>query len=163
MAIIAILAAIAIPNFLNAQIRTKVARVNAELRTVSTALESYKVDNAIYPYYNNPLDASLIYEHFLPYSLTTPVAYITTLPQDIFSINHPRAPTSHIKQTYYYFTEDFSQGDVVETLALAGNNVLEAKWLLWSYGPDLFNNGGIPLYDPTNGAISIGDLDRFGP
>ena len=163
VAIIAILSAIAIPNFLSAQLRSKIARVNEEMQTVATALESYKVDNGIYPDYNHPLDVILVYEHFLPFSLTTPVSYITTIPQDIFSTAHPRSPSSPIKQPYYYFTEDFSQGDVTGTLALNGTNVPEAKWLLWSYGPDLFNNGGTPLYDPTNGVISIGDLDRYGP
>ena len=41
--IIAILAAIAVPNFLEAQIRAKVARSRADMRTVATALESYAV------------------------------------------------------------------------------------------------------------------------
>jgi len=49
VAIIAILAAIAIPNFLAAQVRSKVSRSKAELRTFATALESYQVDNNVYP------------------------------------------------------------------------------------------------------------------
>ena len=39
VAIIAILAAIAIPNFLAAQTRSKVSRVNSEQRTIGIALE----------------------------------------------------------------------------------------------------------------------------
>ena len=49
VAIIAILAAIAIPNFLQAQVRAKVSRAKAEMRTAGTALESYFVDNNEYP------------------------------------------------------------------------------------------------------------------
>ena len=44
VAIIAMLAAIAVPNFLEAQARAKVARAKADLRTIATALESYSVD-----------------------------------------------------------------------------------------------------------------------
>lgn len=49
VAIIAILAAIAIPNFLAAQTRAKVARAKADMRSISTAIESYCVDAAQYP------------------------------------------------------------------------------------------------------------------
>ncbi|MFP4381208.1 MAG: type II secretion system protein [Candidatus Sumerlaeia bacterium] len=48
VAIIAILAAIAVPNFLEAQTRAKVARVKADLRSLTTALEAYRVDNNNY-------------------------------------------------------------------------------------------------------------------
>ncbi len=90
VAIIAILAAIAVPNFLEAQTRSKVSRVNAEFRTCATAFESYRVDYNRYPIYNGleqfivpsiPDDAG---PHFLPYELTTPVAYIASLFDEIF-------------------------------------------------------------------------------
>jgi prepilin-type N-terminal cleavage/methylation domain-containing protein len=48
VAIIAILAAIAVPNFLEAQTRSKVSRAKADMRTLATAIESYTVD------YNKP-------------------------------------------------------------------------------------------------------------
>lgn len=44
VAIIAILAAIAVPNFLEAQVRSKVSRVKGEMRNLATAIESYSVD-----------------------------------------------------------------------------------------------------------------------
>lgn len=44
VAIIAILAAIAVPNFLEAQVRSKVARVKSDMRTFALAVESYRVD-----------------------------------------------------------------------------------------------------------------------
>src|SRR5687767_14671971 len=49
VAIIAILAAIAVPNFLEAQVRAKVSRGRADMRSVTTAIESYAVDNGKYP------------------------------------------------------------------------------------------------------------------
>lgn len=51
VAIIAILAAIAVPNFLEAQVRSKVSRVKSDQRSFATALESYYIDNNTYPPY----------------------------------------------------------------------------------------------------------------
>jgi type II secretion system protein G len=50
VAIIGILAAIAVPNFLNAQVRAKVARVRSELRSVSDACALYRNDHGQYPF-----------------------------------------------------------------------------------------------------------------
>jgi prepilin-type N-terminal cleavage/methylation domain-containing protein len=49
VAIIAILAAIAVPNFLEAQVRSKVSRAKTDMRSASTAIEAYAVDNRHYP------------------------------------------------------------------------------------------------------------------
>ena len=48
VAIIAILAAIAVPNFLEAQARSKIARAKADMRSLATAIEAYTTD------YNTP-------------------------------------------------------------------------------------------------------------
>jgi type II secretion system protein G len=53
VAIIAILAAIAVPNFLEAQTRAKLSRMKTDLRTMSVGLESYRVDNNAYPLANS--------------------------------------------------------------------------------------------------------------
>src|SRR5437773_12166494 len=53
VAIIAILAAIAVPNFLEAQTRAKVSRVKSDLRSYATAVESYTVDNNKVPREHN--------------------------------------------------------------------------------------------------------------
>jgi prepilin-type N-terminal cleavage/methylation domain-containing protein len=87
VAIIAILAAIAVPNFLEAQVRSKVSRVKADLRSVATAIESYYVDTNKPP----PQSAGLVGTPFdyvsdtgggggtgtLTYAITTPIAYLT--------------------------------------------------------------------------------------
>jgi type II secretion system protein G len=49
IAIIGILAAIAIPNLLNAVQRGKQKRTMSDMRTVATATEAYAVDNNTYP------------------------------------------------------------------------------------------------------------------
>ena len=80
VAIIAILAAIAVPNFLAAQTRSKVARVKGNMRTSATGLEAYYIDNNAYP--ASRVGGVLTFA--LPLGITTPVAYITSLPDDIF-------------------------------------------------------------------------------
>ena len=49
VAIIGIIAAIAIPNLLNAIDRGKQKRTMADIRSIGTAVESYAVDNNVYP------------------------------------------------------------------------------------------------------------------
>jgi general secretion pathway protein G len=49
VAIIGIIAAMAIPNLLNAIDRGKQKRTMADMRSLGTAVESYAVDNNVYP------------------------------------------------------------------------------------------------------------------
>jgi prepilin-type N-terminal cleavage/methylation domain-containing protein len=88
VAIIAILAAIAVPNFLEAQIRSTVSRVRADMRSLATGIEAYAVDNNNYPIdpaaaRNYPLggDAHVIFEGFIDNFtiLSTPLAYVTSV------------------------------------------------------------------------------------
>ena|ERR1700675_4542689 len=71
VAIIGIIAAIAIPNLLNAIDRGKQKRTMADMRSVGTAVESYAVDNNVYPVAVTSAALSL---------LVAPV-YIKTMPQ----------------------------------------------------------------------------------
>jgi len=50
VAIIGIIAAMAIPNLMNAVDKSKQKRSMSDLRTICTAIESYAVDTANYPY-----------------------------------------------------------------------------------------------------------------
>src|SRR5690606_8241143 len=88
VAIIGILAAIAVPNFMNAQIRAKIARVAADMRNVGVAFGAYSVDHNEYPLgiisFLSPREAHSW--GFLPESLTTPVAYMSSLPVDEFNL-----------------------------------------------------------------------------
>ena len=85
--IIAILAAIALPNFLQAQIRAKVSRAKADLRTITTGLEMYRVDYNNYPPIlpvpigDHDHDRVMLKHVFVEFvfQLTTPVAYLSSV------------------------------------------------------------------------------------
>src|SRR5210317_1646071 len=78
IAIILILIAIALPNFLEAQIRARVTKAKSELRTVATAMESYFIDFGMYP---NDHDNDDDGQNGL-FQLTSPLTYLTDLPLD---------------------------------------------------------------------------------
>ncbi|MBX7246976.1 MAG: type II secretion system protein GspG, partial [Candidatus Sumerlaeaceae bacterium] len=108
VAIIAILAAIAVPNFLEAQTRSKVSRTQSDLRSLATALEAYRVDNNGYPTvgtpaFPSPLDALTPFAFRLK-PLTTPLSYISSLPNDPFARqNQPNGNgLPFTDQTYSY-------------------------------------------------------------
>jgi prepilin-type N-terminal cleavage/methylation domain-containing protein len=92
IAIILILISIALPNFLEAQIRAKVAKANGEVRTLVIATEAYKADwkdHEPIPYIANPGPVSADPPNwnwwgFASRGLTTPIKYIGTLPTDPF-------------------------------------------------------------------------------
>ncbi|MBM3334310.1 prepilin-type N-terminal cleavage/methylation domain-containing protein, partial [Candidatus Sumerlaeota bacterium] len=90
VAIIAILAAIAVPNFLEAQVRAKVSRVKSDLRTIATAEEAYRVDWYSYTHINTGSDCpeGSVGRWGGLGELTTPVAYLTTIPRDPFGMSY---------------------------------------------------------------------------
>jgi prepilin-type N-terminal cleavage/methylation domain-containing protein len=123
VAIIAILAAIAVPNFLEAQTRAKVSRAKADMRAMATAVESYAVDANKYPFYHNALDpgfpsynrtapGSLAAERFefrLPDRITTPVAYVTSLLNDPFPNLDTAEVTERTQHPFHYSNDqDYS-------------------------------------------------------
>jgi len=92
VAIIAILAAIAVPNFLEAQTRAKGARAKNDLRNMATAMETYFVDNNRYTRDSDSdldvLDGSGIAFNRRAngaFQLTTPIAYMSSLMSDPFA------------------------------------------------------------------------------
>jgi len=82
VAIIAILAAIAVPNFLEAQVRAKIARAKADQRTITTGLETYHIDQNSYPKSNAEswaLSFGAAGPMMIPTleRLTTPISYLS--------------------------------------------------------------------------------------
>ncbi len=168
MAVIAILSAIAVPNLLEAQTRSKVSRVKADFRALATAIEAYHTDYKHYPPWmdggNNEINP--VRRRLVP--LTTPVAYISSVPyKDPF----PDERDPKIYNTYDYVdAESFARdGDPEPSFRSRG-----AEWRINSAGPDRFNSFGGPSYmnppenpgydyDPTNGTVSKGDIVRVGP
>ncbi|MBE7561015.1 prepilin-type N-terminal cleavage/methylation domain-containing protein [bacterium] len=153
VAIIGILAAIAVPNFLHAQIRARVGRVHADLRNLATAIEAYRVDHLDYPEgtdnpaNQDPAIAAVLGPLAPGYyafrvrgggkvagqdfdTLTTPVPYIAALPHD------PFIPGYRDILTYCYRNaKDGANG-----------------WVLTSFGPDqdLFKDVGRPGVGTNN-------------
>jgi len=163
VAIIAILAAIAVPNFLEAQVRSKVSRIKADMRSVAVAIEAYSVD------WNRPPTVWItngIGGAWIPFknrlrSLTTPVAFITSLPVDVFA-----DPTTYLgygsdKTDTFEFLSAYAFTEFDPSRKL-GDFLLGGKyyWGLTSPGPDLTRGdfGGEHPYDATNGTKSKGDL-----
>jgi len=185
VAIIAILAAIAIPNFLAAQVRSKVSRVKSNMRTSATAIESYKVDTNEYPQYGGSNVA-----YGLPNCVTTPIAYITKVPDDIFDVFRlwgPGVLSIKYKSENYWggtgFYVNTGSGNLADDIIVtsAGSNPTNIKYVVFSMGPgqklshSLFGTGFYNLpgdtygsyphpqrywYDPTNGTVTLGYVVR---
>lgn len=175
--ILAILASIAMPNFLEAQTRSKVARSMSDMRAMATAIEAYAVDHNYYPL-NGVLIAGGTIQNpqtsmggaaahkFLWEALTTPVAYITALPGDPFVLPE-KAPVESWREFWprYFFTnldwfESFMQPTPLPVIAQKRD--MYGIWILAAAGPD---GDRLDLafdiqYDPTNGTVSNGDIIR---
>ena len=142
VAIIAILAAIAVPNFLEAQTRAKVSRAKADIRSVGVALESYAIDHNAYPWHPNVVNDPL--RGFTPVTLTTPLAYISSLPPDAFG---PGVRNTLLNIATETFPNPFDLMNY-ETRAQhqsyrPGNWELDGpgdrvRWIVVSVGPDRF-------------------------
>jgi len=141
--IIAILAAIAVPNFLEAQVRSKVSRVKNDLRAVATANEAYCVDYNMYAdHYTNGISDSIGFGYIQYMTvLTTPIAYITSVMlRDPFtpepSIYAQGLPPGWAK-TYWSvpYQGSWGQGCIVPEFgySIAG---LPKAYVIHSYGPD---------------------------
>lgn len=172
VAIIGILAAIAVPNFLNAQTRSKIARVLSDQRNIGTALDMYFIDQNAFPdFHTFPLFAT----RGVP-ELTTPIAYIADYPYDVFqnTLEGYGLPEGlkHTKMAYYNLKIIYNTGK-----AAGGTNFGRPeyehglRWGLRSIGPNrkydnenILNDTGFSTdrYHATNGLHSAGDIWTFG-
>ncbi len=163
VAIIAILAAIAVPNFLEAQVRSKVSRVKADVRTLAIAVESYLVDHGkppvgdlqlwkssgmTYPY---DWDGATVADQgpamqYKWHQWTTPVAYMTSIPSDPFALTGKlsgKAASLSMDSRYVYVAA------VDHALNGKSNNSIKSQaellknggitWELYSWGPSRRN------------------------
>jgi prepilin-type N-terminal cleavage/methylation domain-containing protein len=172
VAIIAILAAIAVPNFLEAQTRSKVARVKADMRSVATGIQAYAVDHNRYPpdYAAAPFSPPAYRLRYI-FHLTTPVSYLTNVSfrDPFFQSNADNQETS-----FGFYNFDFMWGQNAGIPQAERKRTIMVK----SFGPNRGDDGaewvilGLNdaragfrnidrLYDPTNGTISLGDIARF--
>lgn len=184
VAIIAILAAIAVPNFLEAQTRAKVSRAKADMRSMATAAETYHIDYGKYmigsgpPYptqagkYNHDsygITSSRDYEaifndYALKYDalfrLTSPIAYMSSLPH-----KNPFGEYAAYNAGDFWEGYTYRGTSVMERIA---SNVYPEEWVgknidyaFDSTGPSRKlrdTKGKILVYDPSNGTLSYGGI-----
>ena len=129
-------------------------------RTIATALEAYHVDNQTYP----ASTAIPRFARLIP--LTTPVAYISSIPIDVFDTVDAGAGSFRFRGNYNYGAMPIDE---------------ESRWALVGDGPDgrgdstpvqfypghsddIWENPASGFeyyrYDPTNGTVSTGDIWR---
>jgi type II secretion system protein G len=171
VAIIGILAAIAVPNFLNARIRAKVARAQADEQAIGVALETYRLDQNNYPEGTASAGVGFGLDR-----LTSPVAYMGGLPTDPFEYKFDVKADGYawfpeIVPNYVYFytkggRSDLSRDYFINIGVMKDPNGpvprIVDKWQLRSIGPNAQGDYAI-AYDMSNGLMSIGDICRFGP
>lgn len=165
VAIIGILAAIAVPNFLNARLKAVISKVYAEHRMLEDALTAYKIDANAYPVDSgsgvirparNTIAFNGINQTVTGIGvITTPVAYVNSIPKDPFiPLDNPKV--SWI-ECYIYFGSNapFNYGTFSN----------RAYYMFYSIGPDQEWQAGFggDRFDVSNGLLSKGDIIRVGP
>lgn len=190
VAIIAILVAIAIPNFLNAQTRAKISRAKSDMHTLRTALEIYVTDLNSYPrgnwYQLSTLKGTTGADRALVL-LSTPVAYVKnalmvdpfygTTRDGGFVDQEPQQDTNE-ERLWYKYSACNDRGRIIGTVNYPDHDdpTVRVHWvLLQSCGPDrtrhTLGDGALrekpenfrsTIYDPTNGLVSRGSIYSVG-
>jgi len=146
VAIIGILAAIAVPNFLNAQVRAQIAKCNSEMNTWVKVYAMYKMDNNMFPVHYN---GHPIWQNR---PMTTPVAYCSSPPKDPFQ-QVMSSLQGDLQWSHREYHADFfgavpaermindpalyaqaKQGRIRDT---GGGTHVGNVYYIWSMGPDL--------------------------
>ena len=181
VAIIGILAAIAVPNFMNAQIRAKIAKVQGDVQSLATAIQTYLVDR-------NDVPADMSTGHWPSFMvsdipvLTTPVAYMSAIPHDPFNRRSNTGGASWVPDpekflSSEYFTRKGSEGTLWSPFSgpseYNGTQDFRNRLaILYSVGPSMiryypgeqFNRGCWHIdFDASNGLRSFGSIRRFVP
>jgi len=187
VAIIAILAAIAVPNFLEAQMRAKIARAKADMRSLMLGCESYRIDCGKYPPDNVRNAQNQVYPDMQSWTyLTTPLAYLSAVPTSAFKEYKskgcvpPYTGTDLNPGPYYEYWLGTFSGTPLVFVYDAGCIETGIFWRASSVGPDNVsdwhnvNRTGATaspldiknrtaalvscIYDPSNGTTSRGDV-----
>lgn len=198
VAIIGVLAAIAVPNFLNARVRAEIARSEADMRALGNAIEAFRIDNNVMLVdFWDEGDAKAVEriqrfgvgcidnladdcrdQRSIYAPLTSPVAYIGSIPDDPFfaKINNTSERLQiALAGTYFYCDEESAipgwdcgfgglRPGQAETLGL--RPLPENNWAMIGTGPDTTAEEmatsqfrGLP-YASSNGLRSKGDIIR---
>ncbi|MGI6456982.1 MAG: type II secretion system protein [bacterium] len=167
VAIIGILAAIAVPNFLNAQLKAKIAATESNMKAIGTALEMYSIDYGNYPNTYIHGSASFINPRIQRFRrLTTPVAYMSASVRDVFN-----TVDLEMNAVYPFWGPDTMdhrrQSTWFDHPDMAHLKNQRGGWAIMSFGPDQDFESTEKQYllwfDASNGLNSDGDIYRFGP
>ena len=154
VAIIGILAAIAVPNFLNAQTRAKVASIYGSMKSAQTAIGAYIVDWGWAPI--DHADDAQTGSSYVP--LTTPVAYINSI--EIF-----RDPfhTNQEEDTGRFFTygAPLHVGKFDDPAQFEKYKRANIQYFVFSWGPDRVINW--PWSNNEVGFYSLNNPSKAGP
>ncbi|HPA46027.1 MAG TPA: prepilin-type N-terminal cleavage/methylation domain-containing protein [bacterium] len=157
VAIIGILAAIAVPNFMNARVRSKVARVQAESRSLTQAYVLYRMDTNLWPPH---IDGDPAQHRFV----TTPIAYMSGSVYDPFQENLTSGQVSVIENTRNQYHMEPVKPWVLSWFEPAQKRystfvgeLRKSAYGVQSFGPDRDFDWG-DLYDASNGTTSSGDM-----
>jgi len=114
VAIIAILAAILIPNFLRARAQSQYAASKGNMKNLATALESYFVDKGNYPVGNGTIDTAL--------AILSP-DYLRALPRDPCTNTYYTYTGIGTPPTDYRLAIDFPSTNACDALGNPGGGL----------------------------------------
>lgn len=177
VAIIGTLAALALPNFLQAQVRAKVASVQSDLGTLAAEAEIYRIDHNGYPPHREQATCTELPYHQRYAFFTTPIAYITgILYREVFAPKRQSDAQEDIADTLYVSWTNFWSFECRTPAHALWTYRHDHTYLIRSRGPDTvlepdsvrnahFTSQGLVapnsfVYDPTNGATSRGEIFR---
>lgn len=163
VAIIAVLAAIAVPNFMEASVRAKISKSKNDMRVIALGLEAYHVDNNRYP----ETYVNARWERFTP--LTTPISYLSSVPKDPFNMIDDLGNTIDWGPRHFGYKMGATPISRPSRFAISGNAPDRDEdsspiklypgfsWFVFTgHDPDY----DYMIYDPTNGTVSNGDVWR---
>lgn len=150
------------------------SRVKADMRTIATAMETYAVDNNVYPpdgYDNEPEGTGW---WMLNYTLTTPISYMSNgTVEDAFSTKEgiENRVFRYVNFKWTYVDSDPAEGNAAFEAAYAKYSSVFGDYAFYSCGPDGASDFGTEntaggnfaapfIYDATNGTVSVGDIIR---
>src|SRR5690606_9895169 len=142
-------ALIAVPGFLEAQIRARVSRANVDMRAISAALEAYRADHGVYP---QPAPSTDGWTR-LPTVLTTPKAYLEAMPLDPFDRQKGTFGYALVSEEPERWSGVSWQRSDQPAVVLIGLGPTKER------GP--FRLDWTRVYEPTNGTVSAGYIYRF--
>ena len=165
VAIIGILAAIAVPNFLNARVRAQVARTYGDLKAVKDAFQMYRLDNGDWVPDYDGIGAASGSEYRTYAALTTPVAYMSSIPLDVW-VRRDEFKLIQGKNVAYYEYWGHKSGGAARLkacqqygLGYAMRSIGPDQALQWNSDFAALGRGDRSFaYSPSNGLASRGDF-----